>query len=1240
MAKRSKALAVLLAASLLVPAAPAKAAQPEAATKEPVKKEQMQKAVPETTKAVNPYLPLWEHIPDGEPRVFEDPDNPGKYRVYVYGSHDNQNNSTYCGYDHVVWSAPVENLGNWRYEGESYNCGGLLYAPDVVEKDGKYYLYTYDLSHGNSVAVSDRPGGPFKNMGPNGGHKGSGIGADPAILVDDDGKMYAYWGYQTYYQAEIDPNTMAVKPGTETKDAISNCNQEGEFQFYEGASIRKVDGKYVMVYCQKPDKDPENGIIHDNYRARLAYAYSDHPLGPWTYGGPIIDNGGELLTNGKTSYPDGNVHGGIIEAQDQWYVFYHRMTNRSEFSRQAMLEPLEVSVEQTPGGKVEIKQSEMTSQGADTDGLDAYQHYDAGIACYLTEGAYITTDYSQTSGYNPVAGLKDGCVAGYKYMDFGNGAGEDEFLKLALDVKTKGTDGRLDIFIDDPNNGTRKTDGTGTKIGSVEIKGGSAKEFHVEETTVANVTGKHALFFVFSSDKKDGEICEINGFEFKKEKFLFQDDLKDDLEQWNLEGNPSVNAEGTTLKDGDVISSKDGSMWENYKTELTVSGNVSLIVRRSDAKNYYQAEVQGDQVILSVVKNDKKTVLKTAQLPKKEEGAYQLAVSCAEDQMVVKVNGAVVLNVRDDSWRKGGIALKGTDGAVVRDVLVTEAVQETIVRTDSVLIDGKPFEEFNAATERYSVAVAADADVPVVTAATTGENVKVSVTQADKLPGAAVVKFMDGEEIHTYIIDFYRQDIVNYDFTQGKLPEGWSVLQPKDVDKNITYSDKGVTITTDGADLPGTANQLQLDTPLKGNYQIDTHMTLDQPLHQNWAKYGLTIYQDDGNMVIMDHEHDRKAKVQILWWKDKEWMQNGVSTACDEPEMYFRLKKEGNNFTCLYSTDGENYTSVYTAETDGRFEENSLLHLFFSKQNANNDTFKGTVEYVTIQSLGEKTDVVTDDNALEQLALDIGSSMTIPTGEYQDAEAMAAKAQEILNAREDVVNAGAKAEVEVGENGFTLTLTQKNKNCVTSPFRILEEKTKEELKALIDEAKALQQEEYSSAAWDRMTHALTLAEAVLADENAGSYAIAEAYERLETALEGMDRIVSKTYRLTVEGGSGSGEYKDGQTVTIVADKPAEGLRFDKWIVESDVKITDASKVNTTITMPAHHTVVKASYKPVVDKPGNPNDGKPGGGTSGTSGTAGTVKTGDSSLTGVWSLLLLAAFAVVLSYIFTRKKRFR
>ena len=59
--------------------------------------------------AQNPYLPLWEHVPDGEPRVFEDPDNPGKLRAYIIGSHDVHYNK-YCGNDIRMWSAPVEDL--------------------------------------------------------------------------------------------------------------------------------------------------------------------------------------------------------------------------------------------------------------------------------------------------------------------------------------------------------------------------------------------------------------------------------------------------------------------------------------------------------------------------------------------------------------------------------------------------------------------------------------------------------------------------------------------------------------------------------------------------------------------------------------------------------------------------------------------------------------------------------------------------------------------------------------------------------------------------------------------------------------------------------------------------------------------------------------------------------------------------------------------------------------------------
>lgn len=111
--------------------------------------------------AVNPYLPSWEYIPDGEPHVFNG-------RVYVYGSHDRFNAPIFCVNDYVCWSAPVEDLSEWRYEGVIYrkkqdpkNPLGyhLLFAPDVCQgPDGRYYLYyAFDFLGIMSVAVCDTP---------------------------------------------------------------------------------------------------------------------------------------------------------------------------------------------------------------------------------------------------------------------------------------------------------------------------------------------------------------------------------------------------------------------------------------------------------------------------------------------------------------------------------------------------------------------------------------------------------------------------------------------------------------------------------------------------------------------------------------------------------------------------------------------------------------------------------------------------------------------------------------------------------------------------------------------------------------------------------------------------------------------------------------------------------------------------------------------------------------------------
>ena len=173
----------------------------------------------------NPYMPLWEHIPDGEPYVFEDPDNPGKQRVYVYGSHDDLIDA-YCGRDQVVWSAPVEDLSQWRYDGvilvvdknrdgEKFDSAGtadVLYAPDVTlvtDSTGKktYYLFPNDQTgyRNGLIAKSDRPDGPFEvcNWSKDNPNQVDGVlQFDPAVFVDDDGRVYGYWGFERSYAAE------------------------------------------------------------------------------------------------------------------------------------------------------------------------------------------------------------------------------------------------------------------------------------------------------------------------------------------------------------------------------------------------------------------------------------------------------------------------------------------------------------------------------------------------------------------------------------------------------------------------------------------------------------------------------------------------------------------------------------------------------------------------------------------------------------------------------------------------------------------------------------------------------------------------------------------------------------------------------------------------------------------------------------------------------------------------------
>ena len=356
--------------------------------------------------AQNPYLPLWEHLPDGEPRVFEDPDQPGKFRAYIIGSHDT-NYTAYCGSDIRMWSAPVEDLTQWRDEGPIFTHyvdgqWDTMFAPDLVEvKDkatGKKSYYLYPHSRGwqrvAMVCKSDRPNGPFVpiNLTEDGRRclPGSLIDFDPSVFIEtitnkkdkdyDKGfRAYVFYGFQHSTACELDQNTMYSKrEGTELIDPFIPASsadgrlldKEGseykalykgqnplDFNFFEASSIRQVGNKYVMVFSGYSGK--EYGLGNTN--SALRYAFGDSPLGPWRSGGVLVDSRGVVANEDGshliTTNAGHNTHGSLQEINGQWYVFYHRPPRGFGFARQPMVAPVKITWDKkkvADGGVVKI----------------------------------------------------------------------------------------------------------------------------------------------------------------------------------------------------------------------------------------------------------------------------------------------------------------------------------------------------------------------------------------------------------------------------------------------------------------------------------------------------------------------------------------------------------------------------------------------------------------------------------------------------------------------------------------------------------------------------------------------------------------------------------------------------------------------------------------------------------------------------------------------------------------------
>ena len=456
--------------------------------------------------AFNPYLPSWEYIPDGEPYVFGD-------RVYVYGSHDRFNGHAFCLNDYVCWSAPVDNLGDWRYEGVIYrktddplNPDGsmCLYAPDVTRgPDGRYYLYyVLDKVSVVSVAVSDTPAGKFEFYGyvryPDGTRLGEREGDqhqfDPGVLTEGD-RTYLYTGFcpkgdksrKGCMATVLGPDMLTIVEEPvfvlPSEPYSAGTGFEGH-EYFEAPSIRKRGDTYYLIYSS----------IHLH---ELCYATSKHPTKGFRYGGVIVSNADMHIDSYKPAdkpmYYGGNNHGSIVEIGGQWYIFYHRQTNGHHYSRQGCAEPIRFREDGS------IVQAEMTSCGLNGGPLIGRGEYPAYIACNLfckDEELYVGTygawmdgrfpkitqdgkDGDEEPGY--IANMRDSATAGFKYFDCRG------VKRVKIQVRGYAR-GAFEV----------KTAWDGPALGAIPVEFSNIwKEYAAD---IAIPDGVHALYFTFRGE--------------------------------------------------------------------------------------------------------------------------------------------------------------------------------------------------------------------------------------------------------------------------------------------------------------------------------------------------------------------------------------------------------------------------------------------------------------------------------------------------------------------------------------------------------------------------------------------------------------------------------------------------------------------------------------------------------------------------------------------------------------------
>lgn len=390
--------------------------------------------------------------------------------VYLYTTHDEDDAEGFKMKDWLLYTST--DMVNWQDHGavaslkdfKWYKGDNGAWAEQVVERNGKWYMYCPIHGHGIGVLVADSPFGPFKDpLGkPLVWQKEHWDDIDPTVWIDDDGQAYMYWGNPNVYYVKLNEDMISYSGDIVRLPKIKDY-QEGPWLW--GRKNAKGEKKYYLAFASTCC--PEG----------IGYAMSDSPTGPWEYKGHIMNH---------TPQTRGN-HPGIIDYKGKSYCFglnydiFRMETGRHAERRSVSAAEMEYNSDGTIKELPYFLDCKLEQVGT----FNPYRRVEAETMAW---GYGLKTTRQNPSGpWNPtlfVTDIDDGEYILVKGVDFGDGA---SVLEASCSAQLYG--GRIKVRLDAPD---------GWIAGIIDVPNTKFK-YETFRTGLTKCKGVHDVYFMFES---------------------------------------------------------------------------------------------------------------------------------------------------------------------------------------------------------------------------------------------------------------------------------------------------------------------------------------------------------------------------------------------------------------------------------------------------------------------------------------------------------------------------------------------------------------------------------------------------------------------------------------------------------------------------------------------------------------------------------------------------------------------